>query len=881
MKLVLTQPWVVHLGWTLLHFLWQGTLIAIVFAVARALLSRALTAHARYCMACATLGAMTAAPVLTYIALARFRAETAAPVWQMFPAVVLADAWQRALPWLVMAWLGGVVVFSARLIGGWRLASRIRSAAVRPAPAEWQQKLEGLIRRMGAWQPVRLLISSLVEVPTVVGWLRPVILMPVGALTGLPAEHVSALLAHELAHVRRHDYLANILQSVVEAVLFYHPAVWWVSEQIRAERELCCDDLAVALCGGDVLTYARALADVESFRPAHAGTVLAANGGSLASRIRRLIGQPLSASQSLPGPGAVVSLALLWLAGIGAVAMHGSTMTGSIVTGSTVTVPTAPPPPTLVLPTPAVPFIAPPPKLPVLSAFLFDPFFEPPQAPPAAAPASASLSGRAINSVTGAGVAGAEVSAWINDRGHAPETITDDTGAFRFAGIPDGAYAVMAMKDGFFPAQSSFESPVRVFGDTRFDLKMTPNATMRGRVLDPQGKPAAGVSVKFGPPSVPVSVTDGKGEFVFEDVPSIGAFTLSATPNPQPDAKDAVNEAQERIVTTYYPSVVDSTQAAPINVSGVDLSGYEIRLRTAPARGIRGVVIDVDGKPAPHTVVSVFKPAVGLVSGHGGGSRNGAVVSGVSPPEVAAAEPVESGDDGTFAFPPVIEGNWRVRAVLGREGFNPRSGGADVTVSSSDIDNLEIRLTQQFEVEVEADWGNPPPATAPPTQVMLVSLDGATGAPDLEESRQPQRFKISVGRHFIGPGSSPPGYYAAAAMLGNRDVLGQVVELSGPATLKIIYKTDGGSVRGTVENGAGATVMLMADATPFARLGLTARCDGDGGFTIRDVPPGEYTVVAGQGFLFGFNPEMEKQLKTNGKRVHVDAQAATSVDLHL
>ncbi len=875
MKLaLLTQPWVVRLGWTLLHFLWQGTLIAIVFAVARASLSRSLTAHARYWMACTTLGVMTAAPLLTYPALVRLQVDAAAPpVWQMFPAMVLADACQRALPWLVMAWLGGVIVFSARLAGGWRLASRIRSAAVRPAPLEWQERLEGLIQRMGAWQPVRLLISSLVEVPTVVGWLRPVILMPVGALTGLPAEHVSALLAHELAHVRRHDYLANLLQSVIEAVLFYHPAVWWVSDQIRAERELCCDDLAVAVCGGDVLAYARALADVESFRPAGAGAVLAANGGSLANRIRRLIGQAPPASQSLPGPGAVVSLALLWLAGIGAVTMHGSTVTLPLPAPPGLAVP-SPAVPSPAVPSSAVPFIAQPPRLPVLSVLLFDPFFEPPQTV-APAQASASIFGRVINSVTGAGIAGVEVSAWISDRGHAPATVTDDSGAFRIGGIPDGPYSVMAMKDGFFPAQSSFDSPVRVFGDTRLDLKMTPNATVRGRVLDPEGKPAPGVSVKFGPPSVPVSVTDEKGEFLFEDVPPIGDFTLSATPKPQADRKD-----EERIVTTYYPSVVDSTQATPIKVQGVDLSGYEIRLRTAPAHGIRGVVIDVDGKPAPHAVVSVFKASPGLVSGRGGGSRNGAVVTGVSPPEVAAAEPVESGDDGTFAFPPVIEGDWRVRAVLGREGFNPRSGGADVRVSS-DIDNLEIRLTQQFEVAVEADWGDPPPATPSPTQVMLMSLDGATGVPDIEESRQPQRFKISAGRHFVGPGSSPPGYYAAAAMLGNRDVLGQVVELSGPATLKIIYKTDGGSVRGTVEHGSGATVALMADATPFARLGFTARCDADGGFIIRDVPPGEYTVVAGQGLLFGFSPEMEKHLKTSGKRVHVDAQAATSVDLQL
>src|SRR5205085_9799335 len=112
----------------------------------------------------------------------------------------------------------------------------------------------------------------------------------IGALAGLPSEQVEALLLHELAHIRRHDYVVNILQSTAEAVLFYHPAVWWVSGHIRTERELCCDDAAVSITG-DVLTYARALAELESFRPAHANAVMDANGGSLANRIGRLLGQ--------------------------------------------------------------------------------------------------------------------------------------------------------------------------------------------------------------------------------------------------------------------------------------------------------------------------------------------------------------------------------------------------------------------------------------------------------------------------------------------------------------------------------------------------------------------------------------------------------------
>jgi hypothetical protein len=130
-----------------------------------------------------------------------------------------------------------------------------------------------------------------------------------------------ALLAHEIAHIRRSDYLASILQCVAEAVLFYHPAVWWISEPIRAERELCCDDLAV-VASGDILTYAQALTALESLQPSRLAPVLAANGGSLVNRIRRLIEPSPSIENTLPGPGAAWAMTLLWLTGIGVATLH-------------------------------------------------------------------------------------------------------------------------------------------------------------------------------------------------------------------------------------------------------------------------------------------------------------------------------------------------------------------------------------------------------------------------------------------------------------------------------------------------------------------------------------------------------------------------------
>jgi beta-lactamase regulating signal transducer with metallopeptidase domain len=336
------HAWVERLGWTLLHFLWQGVLIAKLFAAARTFGGASLSSRARYFMACAALVAMGLAPIVTFCLIGAGSGLIPANPsgWSARPfaaayssaARIAADGWQvnlseisrLVLPWIVTAWLCGALVFSIRLAGGWAVAARMREAGkAHPAPAEWQRKLAELMVRMRLSRPVRLLISPLAQAPAVAGWLRPAILMPVGALAGLPVEQIEALLAHELAHIRRNDYLINLLQGVAEALLFYHPSVWWISNEIRAERELCCDDAAVAVCG-DVLLYARALATVEAERPARLRTVMAANGGSLANRIRRLLEPPQSMAHMEAGPGAAAALSIVLLAGIGAAAVDRS-----------------------------------------------------------------------------------------------------------------------------------------------------------------------------------------------------------------------------------------------------------------------------------------------------------------------------------------------------------------------------------------------------------------------------------------------------------------------------------------------------------------------------------------------------------------------------
>jgi len=323
---VFHQAWVARLGWTMLHFLWQGTLIAALLSVVRGFPGRRDSAPVQYAAACAAMVLMAAAPVVTFFLLPGTAATTVAAVASPVTPVALAASasslpdptpWERLSPYLGGIWLAGMLLMSLRLCGLWIAAGRLRTQEAKASGAEWQPVMKRIMARMGVARPVRLLVSARMEAPAVIGWLRPAILVPVGALAGMPAEHVEAILAHELAHVRRHDYLVNLLQSVAEALLFYHPAVWWVSSRIRIEREHCCDDLAVQATGGDVLTYARALADFEYCRPAHAHA-MAANTGSLPDRIRRLLNP--APAHTVPARGAAWGLIATVFAGIAIVA---------------------------------------------------------------------------------------------------------------------------------------------------------------------------------------------------------------------------------------------------------------------------------------------------------------------------------------------------------------------------------------------------------------------------------------------------------------------------------------------------------------------------------------------------------------------------------
>jgi uncharacterized protein (TIGR03435 family) len=338
MSILSAQPLVDRLGWALVDFLWQGAFIAGIYLIARTLFVRPESARIRYILSCAALGAMVVAPVITLVTYVPTRpAPAGASIAGAFTAEAAADTQRGSIPfeslpttapatpaidamtWLVVIWLIGFLALSIRLIGGCIVAARMRSLGVSAPPAAWQDALDSLIVRTRLSYPVRLLVSGFVQTPVVVGWLKPAILLPAAAITRISPAHIEALLAHELAHIRRHDYLVCVLQRVAETLLFYHPALWWLSRQIDAEREACCDDIAVELTG-DTLTYVSALASLESRRPEHLAPLLAANGGSLKHRISRLVSQPPAAAWSLSGTGLLAAGILMGVAVCGLMA---------------------------------------------------------------------------------------------------------------------------------------------------------------------------------------------------------------------------------------------------------------------------------------------------------------------------------------------------------------------------------------------------------------------------------------------------------------------------------------------------------------------------------------------------------------------------------
>ncbi len=339
-----SHPIVNALGWTLAYFTWQAILVAVIVAIALELTKR-FSSQWQYAISCCGLLAMVAMAVGTFaflitnpdapswsgvsdsidravatdgelaqtpIAVGEMQANLPVDPGQLVSAeshdfsgepdtasVGVSGRWpdsfrsilstlQHSLPFLVVVWVCGVTLLALRLLCGMNRVRHWRRDSVEIDEKELVGVIDQLLRRMNIRREVRLLKSARAMVPAVIGWIKPAILLPASMISGLPTAELESILAHELAHIRRHDYLVNLLQTIVETILFFHPAIWWLSRQIRIQREHCCDDVAISV-SGDRVVFVKALKRLEEIRCQQDQLVMAATGGSLVQRIQRIV----------------------------------------------------------------------------------------------------------------------------------------------------------------------------------------------------------------------------------------------------------------------------------------------------------------------------------------------------------------------------------------------------------------------------------------------------------------------------------------------------------------------------------------------------------------------------------------------------------------
>lgn len=302
------------IGWALLHSLWQGMIIALALAFVL-LAMRRQSSNARYLAGLSALGLLFIAVVFTFFKIyspgigsqalselseaelllretggALVASELPAAeqgIWQTLK--YFGDYFEVHLPFIVLVWILGVFVLTLRMLGELAYIQHLRHSKGKFVTGKWHDRMQEIAWEMGIQHTVKLKESLRIDGPILTGYFKPIILIPFGLMANLTPAQVESVLAHELAHIKRHDYLINIVQSLVETILFFNPAMWWISSLIRTEREHSCDDLAINITGDEV-TFVKTLAHLEEMRMTHANLALAFNGkGGVLGRIQRIL----------------------------------------------------------------------------------------------------------------------------------------------------------------------------------------------------------------------------------------------------------------------------------------------------------------------------------------------------------------------------------------------------------------------------------------------------------------------------------------------------------------------------------------------------------------------------------------------------------------
>jgi hypothetical protein len=495
-----------------------------------------------------------------------------------------------------------------------------------------------------------------------------------------------------------------------------------------------------------------------------------------------------------------------------------------------------------------------------------------------------------VNRLTGTGIAGVSVA--LTNQSNRYDAITGTTGDFQIGAVKVGTYDASFQKAGFFPADPRFPlRPTQVgpgVDSQHLQLEMVPAASIHGRVFDPEGKPAPKVKVETIPSTGEVAVTREDGSFELINL-APGSYMLAASP-PENKPVEALDGTRTKIAAAYYPSGSDPSEAVTVSVRGGDiLSGYEFNLQRTPISRVRGLVLDENGRPAPHVRVSLVRNAAGelrseplIFWGPGPAFR-------VDSPRLNQEEAHGMTDDaGKFEFPAARSGEWTLIAEFGSTpGHGIAYGVAKASVGARDLDDLRVQLTPSFPFSAVFDWGETTGAKA--NRRALVLLAEVGGLPQVHQGRMQAdgsvHFQeVRAGWYRIEAAAAESGYYPIAVLLGNSDVTGHVVELSPVSPpLRVVLKPAAGTVRGTVEQGNRATVALIPQtfAGGGADLVRLATCGADGTFEIGNVPPGSYSALALDPTGRLPSRDILRMLLPSATSVRVEESATASVDLRI
>ncbi|HET9270121.1 MAG TPA: M56 family metallopeptidase, partial [Vicinamibacterales bacterium] len=778
--------------------------------------------------------------------------QPVAPTW---PARI--ERWSTAA---VPLWFAGVVLLSLRVLIGWIGLERLRRTQVVPAAADLAARVAMLAARVRVSRPVRVVQSAAVHVPSVVGWLRPIILLPASALSGLSPAQLDAVLAHELAHVRRHDFAVNALQTAADVLLFYHPACWWLSRRIRVEREHCCDDIAVAVCG-DRLTYAAALADLEALRQQPA-LALAATDGPLLQRVRRVIAPPHDGATpawvALALPLAVAAIV------IGGVAVATAQQAAEHV------------------------------RVPGMGRTI---------------PGDRGvIKGQVVEAGTGRPIAGARVE--IRGRGDQVFVTTDQAGRYETRPLMPGTYSVTATAPGhataFYDGRAgspSQESSLQVQADTvtvdrsrgaqritvagnveirksitvdvgpgvlvpDIDVAMEATVELSGRILDDRGRGLPGayiqlVATRPGPidpaPRVAFARSDDDGVYRVAAPPGDYAVRAYIGTNVRP-SKDAALA----YVSTFYPGVRSQDAAQVIHVEGgVNQYDVDFALLSDRTARVSGALID----PSGHTFEDIRVSLRAFRS-----AAEGTVQLELSP-------------RGEFVARDVVPGTYVVEVTDPRRPERWKAPRPPLEITD-DVAGLEIHAVAPASITGRVVKDPRSTGRVNLTQTVISFTNRNEGA-----NVGMSAFNLEEDGSFHGelpPGvltlmvMGPSGWAMRSVRLDGADAFGYPLEItSGAHEIEVAITDRHASLNGLVVDRRGAplggfdVVLFPQDEgrwhflSPFIRQ---TRSHQNGQFEIPQLPAGDYLAVATEGvpmILLGDPALTLRRLQSIGTRLKV------------